>query len=110
MLVVCSVGIDMVAIPGSVDGDTIAAKRIETIRFAVRLLKWVVVPRAAVVVQDQFLIEVFNGSVLLVCFLQRGGWLGGDPRFLADLWHTYGRAGCRTNSFVDEWLEGGRVQ
>lgn len=43
--------------------------------------------------------------IMFIYFIQRKGWLGDDPNFVANYWQTYlENRGRKTTAFLDDWL------
>jgi hypothetical protein len=53
--------------------------------------------------QDFALLFVIR--TIFLGFVQKKGWLGGNPRFLQDFWQEYRNGGQPANTFYKEWLE-----
>jgi hypothetical protein len=53
--------------------------------------------------QDFALLFVIR--IIFLGFVQKKGWLGGNPRFLQDFWQEYRHNNRPANTFYKEWLE-----
>jgi len=60
-------------------------------------------PQPAQLQQDFALLFVIR--ILFLGFVQKKGWLGGNPRFLQDFWREYAEGNSPDNTFYKEWLE-----
>jgi hypothetical protein len=51
-----------------------------------------------------YALQLLN-RLMFLYFIQRKGWLGGNPRFLRHFWESYKRSGQPPNSFFSQWLQ-----
>ncbi len=50
-----------------------------------------------------YALQLLN-RLMFLYFIQRKGWLGNNPNFMADFWQAYKSSGQPENSFFDRWL------
>ncbi|NLD73192.1 MAG: hypothetical protein GX649_10800, partial [Chloroflexi bacterium] len=49
--------------------------------------------------------QQYLNRLMFLCFVQRKGWLGGNPQFLSILWREYRRTGQPADTFGSHWLD-----
>ncbi|ACL26170.1 Eco57I restriction-modification methylase domain-containing protein [Chloroflexus aggregans] len=50
-----------------------------------------------------YALQLLN-RLMFLYFIQRKGWLGGNPRFIAEFWRAYKASNQPNNSFFERWL------
>ncbi|MCL6430098.1 MAG: Eco57I restriction-modification methylase domain-containing protein [Anaerolineae bacterium] len=60
--------------------------------------------RVDAVVAHDYALQLLN-RLMLLYFVQRKGWLGGDPAFMRHFWDAYRSADGPRDTFLSHWLE-----
>ena len=60
--------------------------------------------RVDTVVAHDYALQLLN-RLMLLYFVQRKGWLGGDPAFMRHFWDAYRSTNGPRDSFLSDWLE-----